>query len=482
MLIAFLIGALLGFGVGLLLLLRSSHDSLRLDEEKQMLIQENQIVVEFMHNMVEAIGEGVDRRELFKRVVHAAILSTGALSACVFEYMDEGRKLRGSAVEGLFPPHRPLPESSRLKLTTRARFIEQILRSEEFEVGEGVVGAVAKNAQGVLIPDAEQDPRIIRHEDPALRVKSLIVVPINFRDTKIGVLAIVNPVDGIAFNETDLSLANSLAEQAALAIHNLDLMEMQIEKNRLDLDINLASNIQGMLLPKEFPKRPNLEIGAIYKPAQKVGGDLYDVFEIDENRIGFAIADVSGKGIPASLVMAICQNNLRHFSKQFSSPAKVLTEMNRAIENEMRRDMFVTLIYAIADIKNEQITLARAGHELPAYYHSEDSDANRVGLELISSEGMALGMVPTELFEMVIQEVTIPFRKGDLLLLYTDGITETTNQSNIEFSNARLADAIRLLHDRSAEELNNGLVEAVSRFAGTKQAHDDITLLSIKHT
>jgi sigma-B regulation protein RsbU (phosphoserine phosphatase) len=480
MFFGFLIGALVGFSVGFYILLRNSRDSLLLDEEKQMLIQENQIVVEFMHNMVEAIGEGVDRHELFKRVVHAAILSTGALSACVFEFVDEGRKLRGSAVEGLFPPHRPLPESSRMKLTTRARFIEQILRNEEFPVGEGIVGSVARASHGMLIPEADNDPRLIRHEDPALRVHSLIVVPINFRETKIGVLAIVNPVDGVAFNETDLSLASSLAEQAALAIHNLDLMGMQIEKNKLDLDINLASNIQGMLLPKKFPSNDIVDINAIYQPAQKVGGDLYDVFQLDENRIGFAIADVSGKGIPASLVMAICQNNLRHFSKQYNSPAKVLVEMNRAMENEMRRDMFVTLIYAIIDTSDNSLTIARAGHELPALFHEETSKGT-AHVEMIHSEGMALGMVPTELFEAVIQETTVPFLKGDILVLYTDGITETTNQSDVEFSNARLADTIRLLHTQAPKQMNEGLVEAVNRFAGDIGKHDDITLLTVKH-
>jgi sigma-B regulation protein RsbU (phosphoserine phosphatase) len=127
-------------------------------------------------------------------------------------------------------------------------------------------------------------------------VRSVIVVPILFRERSIGVLAIVNPSDGGSFGETDFSLAISLAEQAGLAIHNLDLMASQIEKNKMDSDLGLAHEIQSMLLPKEFPDITDLQMASIYQPAQKVGGDLYDIFKIGEDRVGIAIADVSGKG------------------------------------------------------------------------------------------------------------------------------------------------------------------------------------------
>ncbi len=476
----FLLGLILGLFVGGVFYLSSRREITRLDEQRQLLHQEQQIVLEFMHNMVEAIGEGVERSELFKRVVHAAILSTGALSACVFERAVDER-LRGVVVEGLFPPQKPLPVSTAMKITTRTRFIEQVLRSEVLEVGEGLVGEVAKTGEGVLIADASADPRVIRHDDPSLIVRSLVLVPIRFKEKNLGVLAVANPADGLSFNETDFSLVDSLAEQAGLAIHNADIMNLQIEKNKLDLDLSLASNIQGMLLPKNFPQKPGLEVDARYLPAQKVGGDLYDIFSVGADKIGVAIADVSGKGIPASLLMAICQSNLRHFAKNCRSPARVLTRLNAVLSDEMRKDMFVTLVYAIVDPSKNELIIARGGHELPLLGH-KDEETNLFRTRTIGSEGMALGMVPPALFDEVIEDKVIPFHKGDVFVLYTDGVTEATNFEGTEFTTERLADLVKQLRNSSAVEINDGILDRVARFSGPDGQTDDVTLVTVKHS
>ncbi len=476
----FLLGLVLGILVGGIFYLSSRREITRLDEQRQLLHQEQQIVLEFMHNMVEAIGEGVDRTELLKRVVHAAILSTGALSACVFERSDSGH-LRGVVVEGLFPPQKPLPLSTALKITTRTKFIEQVLRSEVLEVGEGLVGEVAQTGQGVLIADASRDPRVVHHEDPSLTVRSMVLVPIRFKEKNLGVLAVANPADGLSFNDTDFSLVDSLAEQAGLSIHNADIMNLQIEKSKLDIELSLASSIQGMLLPKNFPQKPGLQVDARYLPAQKVGGDLYDVFSVGRDKLGVAIADVSGKGIPASLLMAICQSNLRHFAKNCNSPALVLSRLNSVLSEEMRKDMFVTLIYAIVDPLKNEIIIARGGHELPLLGHL-DKETNLFRTSTIGSEGIALGMVPSPLFEEVIEDKKIPFQKDDILVLYTDGVTESSNFEGTEYSAERLADRIKKLRNRSASDLNQGILDSVARFSGSSGQIDDITLVCVKHT
>jgi sigma-B regulation protein RsbU (phosphoserine phosphatase) len=159
--------------------------------------------------------------------------------------------------------------------------------------------------------------------------------------------------------------ASSLAEQAALALHNADAIRVRLAQHRFDLDLSVASSIQTMLLPSSFPENSALDISARYHPAQKVGGDLYDVFELPEGLIGVVIADVSGKGIPASLLMAICQSHLRHLARKHHSPARVLSELNQILEPEIRQDMFVTITYAVVDPEGNQLVLARAGHELP---------------------------------------------------------------------------------------------------------------------
>jgi sigma-B regulation protein RsbU (phosphoserine phosphatase) len=476
MLLVFCIGLALGALGGLFLAWLARRENVRLDEQMQMLDQEKAIVFDFVHNMVEAIGEGIERKELLERVVHAAILSTGALSACIFERKDD--QLRGVAVEGLFPPHRPLPESVRSKISTRSKFVEQVLKAEVFKVGEGLVGRAARTGKGILIENALDDPRIIKHEDPALEVRSVIVVPISFRGINLGVLAIVNPSDGGSFGHSDFSLAVSLAEQAGLAIHNLDLMATQIEKNQLDVDLGLAHEIQSMLLPKSFPQVAELQMASIYQAAQKVGGDLYNVFGLGPDRIGVAIADVSGKGIAASLLMAICQSNLRHLAQNIESPAMVLRELNEVMLGEMQAEMFVTITYAIIDLNANELIFARGGHELPILIHGSNDEPRA---DFLSTEGMALGMVPDDIFKQAVKDSVVKFEKGDILALYTDGVTEVVNSENIEFGNVRLSEVIRSLHRRSADDICKGILDRVALFSGLEAQSDDFTVVIAKH-
>lgn len=472
-----ILGIMLGAVAMLVPLYRSRKEAERIDEERQQVSQERQLVVDFMHHMAQALGEGLTRQELHQRIVHAAILCSGALSACIFERAGE-RQMRSVAVEGIFPPHRPLPPAVRGKLATRAKFIEQVLKTESFPDHEGIVGAVVQTGKGQLIADAVADPRVVVHEDPALAVRSLIAVPLQFRDRFFGVLAVANSADGHPFSTSDFSLMQSLAEQAALALHNAEFLSFQIEKRQLDLDLALASSIQQMLLPHEAPRIAGLDVDARYAAAQKVGGDLYDVFPLSPTRLAVAVADVSGKGIPASLLMAICRTNLRQIAPRLDSPAAVLAELNRALGPDLR-GMFITMLYAVVDTEADRVTFARAGHELPLFSR-RNALTGVPDISYVGSEGMALGMVPDELFTAVIADSTERFSSGDNLVLYTDGITEAPNEENKEFSGNRLADMVRTLHGRSARELNDGILESVHRFAGSTPQRDDLTLVTIK--
>lgn len=471
-------GLLFGALLMLLPLHRLQKQAARLEEEKQQLVQERELVVDFMHHMVEALGEGLTQDELRQRIVHAAILCSGALSAALFERTGEGQ-MRGVAVEGLFPPHRPLPPSAREKLTTRAKFIEQVLRSETFPDTEGVVGAVVQTGKGQLIADAAADNRIVSHDDASLKVRSVIAVPLQFREEFFGVLAVANSANGVPFTGTDFSLLQSLAEQAALALHNASFLNYQIEKKQIDLDLSLASGIQQMLLPETMPEVAGLDIDARYTPTQKVGGDLYDVFTLAPQRIGVAVADVSGKGIPASLLMAICRTSLRQIAPRHESPAQALIELNRSLGGNLSNGMYITMLYAVIDLAAGSVTFARAGHELPLF--SRRNALTGVPDEVfVGSEGMSLGMVPDEIFAAVIADRSEDFAPGDCLVLYTDGLTETPNEEGKEFSGSRLADTVRNLHGRCARELNDGILASAHRFTGTEPQRDDFTLVTVK--
>ena len=474
----FLLGGFISATLIYALYWRAQREVARLEEEKQILMEERQIVLDYMHAMVDAVGERLPREELFQRIVHAAILSTSALSACIFEKGGDNM-MRGAAVEGLFPPHRPIPDTQRMKLGTRAKFIEQVLKSESFPVGEGIVGRVAATGQGMLVVRAEDDPRIVKHNDPSLTVRSVIAAPIMVRKRLTGVLCVCNASDGMPFSETDYSLVETLAEQAGLAVHNADFLNLQVEKQRLDIDLALASDVQRMLLPRRMPETPGLDIDARYLAAQKVSGDLYDVFQLCEDRVGVVVADVSGKGMSASLMMAICRTTLRQLAPLHESPARVLAELNRSLAGDMREGMYITLTYAVVDPRRNHVTIARAGHELSLFSRRDQSTGAFVS-EYVGSEGMPVGLVGPELFDAAIEEKTLDFVPGTTLVLYTDGLTEAPNENDKEFGGARLADALRSAHSGSAKQINDVILGAVDEFSGVTGLRDDYTLLTVK--
>jgi sigma-B regulation protein RsbU (phosphoserine phosphatase) len=459
-------------------LLRLVRVADRREEDRQQAVEDRQRAVDFMHLMAETLGEGLAREELNQRIVHASILCSGALSACLFEFRG-GLTLRGVAVEGLFPPHRPLAEPAGDAGVTRARFIEQVLKSEEIALGEGVVGRVAATREGELIADAAADARMVRHRDPALAVRSVIAVPVAFRERLFGVLVVTNPVEDRAFTELEFSLMESLAEQAALALNNAEFLNLQIEKKQLDLDLSIASGIQQMLLPKQSVAVAGLDVDSRYRPAQKVGGDLYDIIVLSPTRVGVVVADVSGKGIPASLLMAICRTNLRQIAPRHTSPAAALAELNRAMEADASGGLYVTMLYAVIDVLGNRATFARAGHELPLFSR-RDLVSGVYLAQYVRSEGMPLGMVSDELFTAVIEDRSEPFGPGDTLVLYTDGVTEAPNEEEKEFSGARLADVVRALHQRPAAEINDAVLTSVLRFTGDGAQRDDFTLVTVK--
>jgi sigma-B regulation protein RsbU (phosphoserine phosphatase) len=475
----FTLGFIAGAGGLWLLKNRDRRQILLLRERKEQLLQEKQIVVDFMHNIVDVVIEGGSRNALLKRIIHTAIISTGATSACIFEPLENG-DLHGTAVEGLFPPLRINQNIHQKVETTRVAQLEKILHSETFAQSEGLVGAVAQSKRGLLIQDAKFDPRIPQHTDSILKIHSLILVPILFKKKLIAILAVANPASGFSFNKTDFSLVESLAEQVGLAFYNSEALEVQIEKRKLDLDIQLARNIQKLLLPKIPPSNDTIQFSAHYIPAQKIGGDLYAVIPFEDGRYGAAIADVSGKGIPASIIMAICQTHLLHIARSENSPAAVLRAINTEMYGQIPKDRFVTMVYAIVDTKKSVITLARAGHEQPLYFCNKTLKSETISNE--QSPGMALGMVHPNIFDPIIDDYTVPFEAGDSLLLYTDGITEFNNPLGEEFGTLRLQAAYNKAGHGHAQALTEALIAELDKYASSGTQDDDLTLLTIKRT
>ena len=471
----------IGFLAGIFLLILFSKKETRkfnaLREEKVRLEQEKEIVVEFMHNLAVAIGDGVARKDLYQRIAHTAVITTGAMSSCVYEKLPNGR-LQGVATEGLFPPQRALREILDEAKEPRARFLEKILASEVLEEGEGIVGEVAKTGKPVFVANAVNDPRIVKHADPSLAVRSMVFSPLIHNDKVLGVLVVANPSNGLSFSEMDHSLVNSLAEQAALAINNSDAMNLRLAKSRMDSDLTLARDVQELFLTQKFPDCKGLEVDALYLPSSQVGGDFYDFYKLSSSKFAVSIADVSGKGVPASLLMALCQTNLRHYVTKNRTPSEVLKRLNLELEKRIRDDMFITLFLAVIDTQANSITYARAGHE-PSLLGKQTKDGEFV-VSKLHGGGMALGMVPPHLFEEMIEDCESSFERNDMLVLYTDGVTEAANSEKEEFGTHRLSELLASSPKRSAKDFNHLLVKQLDEFSAADSERDDVTLLTVK--
>lgn len=444
-------------------------------DELDRLREERQVIIDFLHRSADDIGSGANREKIYKRTVRATTLSCGAMSACVYEKTADG-KLVAKACEGLFPPQTK-KIGRRKNGELRAKYIEDALIAETIEPNEGILGEVAASGRGVLIKDALKDPRIIKHDDESLKIRSFMVVPLIFRGQLSGVLAVANPISGRAFTDTEFSLAKSLGEQCALALQNAEAVSALLMRNKLEFDLRLASSIQRYLLPENLPQTDSLEFAVKYLPQQLIGGDFYDFFKLPHGKIGVVIGDVSGKGIPAAILMALCQTKLRYIAMSGKSPAQTLCLLNSEMVHAMRSDMFITIIYLVIDPESGEAKFARAGHEPPLLARADSDEA----AQPLKSSGMALGMVSEELFDEVMEDASFKMNSGDVLVLYTDGLTEAANPEGGEFTAKKLAQTISTLRSRNANDLNDEIIKSVESFMGPGNKYgDDLTLLTVK--
>jgi len=457
-----------------LLRLRKSTNEIRYKNDA--LIEERDIVLSTIHKFSASFEKGASIREIYDIIISQAIETCDAQGACIYERQADNT-WKSVSSKGLFPPQKPIVDNDDKIFLSRAKFIEAILQNETLDANDGLIPEVGKTCKALHIKDAQDDPRVIRHDDASLQINAMMIAPISFRDKAMAVLALVNPVGKSTFSDTNFSLIRALAEQGAVSINNANTVDSLVERSKLNFDLKLASSVQQYLLPHEMPMVESLDFAVRYIPQQLIGGDFYDFIQLPNNRLGLLIADVSGKGISAAMVMTITQSMFRYIAPSYESPAEALKALNRAMMSPMR-DMFVTMIYAIIDSESKEVILARAGHEKALFYIASEGGE----VEQVKSSGMAIGMTAPEIFDIAIEDKKFDFPPSSIIVMYTDGITESRNRNGEEFSSARLEKSIKSCALESAAEINTGILLDVQRFCGPTYSYaDDITLLTIKH-
>ena len=271
----------------------------------------------------------------------------------------------------------------------------------------------------------------------------------------------------------DLSVTIEKAIEQINYVHQMQKEHTQLESLKGDLAI--ASEIQQAILPRVFPPFPDLapkiDIAASMTPAKDVGGDFYDLFRIDDNRVGFVIADVSGKGIPAAIFMAVSRTLIRATGIRGGSPADCITYSNRLLAQESVDCMFVTVFYGIIDVNTGEVTYCNAGHN-PPYILKHKGDISPLPMSTDPMAGAIDGIT--------YHEGTLKLEKGDALVMFTDGVTEAMSTANEEFGEQRLEDTLEDVAMHNCQQMVDAIKADVAAFAGEAEQSDDITVLALK--
>lgn len=433
---------------------------------------EEESVFDFLHGLGEAFGGGAGRRELHRLIVTSAARILNAHGGALYLLDPSGDFLSPAYISRTCAPLVEVPEQIRRQAAANPVAMESFLRLHPVRPGEGAIARVWQ----------ERDARIFDFSSPELQglasegqqPTSAIVACLSYRDKILGVLAVANGPMSSTFSKEDLAVFRAIAEQSAFALFSEAVYLEAGEKRRLDRDLETAREIQSILLPSAAPAIEGYEVAGLNIPAQRLSGDYFDYVRVDDRRWGIAIADVSGKGIPAALITGMCRSLLRGAAEGCPSPGAVLQRLNRQLYPDIKADMFISMLYIVIDTGSNDVTIARAGHDPPLLYRA----AGREVIPLKPS-GMAIGIDSGDAFDRVLVEQNVALSPGDGLLLYTDGATEALDSHDSEFGLARLVQAVQANAPKGVTATVENIAAEVREFAGDIPQHDDITLVSI---
>jgi phosphoserine phosphatase RsbU/P len=302
--------------------------------------------------------------------------------------------------------------------------------------------------------------------------KSVAVAPLKVHGEINGYLFTARLQD-VNFDEDEKKSIQTFADYAAVALENAKLIAESIEKERLEKELDVARDIQNKILPSVIPQSENLQISALFIPAFEVGGDYYDFFALDENRLGFTVCDVSGKGISAAFIMAEVKGIFETLSKLIHNPKELLEKANDVLKKSLDKKSFVTAIYGIIDKKNRTLVFSRAGHS-PAILCSDNE------IKRLQPAGIGLGLDYSNGFANTLKEMQIELQNNDIIAFYSDGIPEAKNSDDEDFGYERFENIILRNRNKSLDEISNQIMKEVTIFTKDHSQHDDITLVLFK--
>ena len=350
------------------------------------------------------------------------------------------------------------------------QFQAAFIKGDKFKVKEGTsCGELCAKSSSIASPymqegDSEYD-QLLSHAGIN------VVVPMHIQNEQKGFIFLGDKITGQSYSKSDLEFLHTLGNIAIISLENARLFQEMLEKQKLEKEMNMAMNIQQRLIPKSLPNLKKVELDGINVPSKLVGGDYFDVIQIKKNLLGITIADVSGKGMPAALIMSNLQAALHALIYEEFPPEILVGRINKVIYNNTDIDKFITFFYGELDINSLTFRYVNAGHNPPYLLRNSKS------VELLSEGGIILGMMP----DVDYKSAKVSLNKGDLIHCYTDGVTEAVNADDEQYEEHRLLKLLQEMHPgRNVKEINIKIVEAINQFAGEIPQSDDLTVLTFR--
>lgn len=342
---------------------------------------------------------------------------------------------------------------------------------KSYRLSLNITGWVLKNEQPLIIDDLANDERFQATDQETDDVKSAICLPIRYKAKIIGLLMILNKKSGETFNAADKKLLSIIAAQSGQLIRHSQLQQEAIEKNRLVHELGLARKMQMSLVPNENPKFDGLDIASYFNPADAVGGDYFDYFDLGDGKIGIVIADVSGHGPSAALMMTMMKGVFHSTIPNLDSISDAMQEINAVLSRTLPQDIFITMLFMLFDSKNKVLQFSNAGHNPFVYYKSKDKSC-----QLFEFPGFALNLIPDATYSM--QEIKL--EADDLFILYTDGVTEAVDNNMKMYNTDSLMNVTKENVSGSAIKIVREVKNDLYGFIGNTKQDDDIAFIAIK--
>lgn len=472
---AWAIGISLLMGMGLLMALTNQRRRAKQIRARFREMEgEEERMFTFLHDLGVAIGMEPTDGALSRMIVEGVFKVVGAKGGAIYHVAQEPGFLNPAYVSECCPPLVAVPEDVLKKAESDPRALESYLRLARVGAEEGLLGRGFSSAEAIHVADLREFRGAgggAEYRDAA----AVMVSPLRYAGRDIGVLAVAKRHEDGVFSKNDFAVFRSVSEQSSFAIGNARAHRDANEKKEIEGELRNAREVQRVLLPQQDPVVSGFRVNGTNLPARIISGDYYDYIQLPEEKLGVVIADVSGKGVSAGLLMAMCRSLLRAVSLTNASPSAVLAAVNGYLFPDIREDMFISMIYGILDPSDGSFTFARAGHD-PALIYRKATGA----VEKSRPKGMALGIDGGSVFERVTKDERVVLEAGDCVLLFTDGVKEAVNEGDEEFGLERLAATFTESASLGAEAVVRKVQEQVTAFSGDGRQMDDVTIVAIE--